>query len=314
MANARPCASLIKALQDPARYDHPVTATHLIETHISWIVLTGPYAYKIKKPVDLGFLDFSSLDKRRFYCEEELRLNRRFAPQLYLGVVRITGTPDAPVLNGPGDAIEYAVKMVQFPQEAQLDRIIARNALKARHIDWLAQRLAEIHAAAAVCAPDRPYGTPQAVFQPVDENFRQIGALLMMKDMGGRPIRKYSGPAFLLQVAKDIQDDDLSVFLCPDEPVDAHPTRPEIGTAESVKLYRTIKPDRVEDWSLYTSYAGANWGEFPRDAASRDSRVWACCPHHDGVVVLWDSSKVTFIDGEDLERGGAAEARQRRKL
>ena len=183
MANAQPHASLIKALQDPARYDHPVTAIHVIETHISWIVLTGPYAYKIKKPVDLGFLDFSTLDKRRFYCEEELRLNRRFAPQLYLEVVRITGTPGAPVLNGPGNAIEYAVKMVQFPQEAQLDRVVARNALKARHVDWLAQRLAEIHAAATVCAPDRPYGTPEAVFRPVGENFRQIGARLAARDL-----------------------------------------------------------------------------------------------------------------------------------
>lgn len=187
MANAEPGASLIKALQDPARYDHPVTTIHVIETHISWIVLTGQYAYKIKKPINLGFLDFSTLDKRRFYCEEEVRLNRRFAPQLYLGVVRITGTPGTPVLDGPGDAIEYAVKMVQFPQEAQLDRIVARNALKARHVDWLAQRLAETHTAATVCAPDRPRGTPEAVFRPVRENFLQIGPHLSARDLPQAP-------------------------------------------------------------------------------------------------------------------------------
>ena len=74
--------SLIEALQNPAIYDHPVQGFRVVETHISWVLLTGHYAYKIKKPVNLGFLDFSTLDKRRHYCEEELRLNRRLCPDL----------------------------------------------------------------------------------------------------------------------------------------------------------------------------------------------------------------------------------------
>jgi hypothetical protein len=82
-------AELVAALRDPARYPHPAEAVELIETHISWVFLAGEYAYKVKKPVNLGFLDFSTLQARRFYCEEELRLNRRTAPELYLGVVPI---------------------------------------------------------------------------------------------------------------------------------------------------------------------------------------------------------------------------------
>src|SRR5215475_5083653 len=107
---------LIQGLTDPAVYAHPTTAITVLQTHISWIVLTGPYAYKIKKPVNLGFVDFSILAKRLFFCQEELRLNRRLAPQLYLDVVAISGMPERPRLHSQGTAIEYAVKMVQFAQ------------------------------------------------------------------------------------------------------------------------------------------------------------------------------------------------------
>lgn len=167
---------LIAALHEPQRYDHPVERVTLVETHISWVLLTGRYAYKIKKPVDLGFLDFSTLDKRRHFCEEELRLNRRLAPEIYLAVVPITGTPENPRFGGPGVPIEYAVQMREFPQEAQLDRVLARGALKPEHIDDLAARLADFHQHAAVAGPDSPFGTPERVWQPVHENFEQIRA------------------------------------------------------------------------------------------------------------------------------------------
>lgn len=167
---------LIHALQDPALYDHPVQNFRVVETHISWVLLTGPYAYKIKKPVDLGFLDFSTLDKRRFYCAEELRLNRRLAPQLYLEVTAITGTPGKPQLGGTGPAVEYAVKMVQFPQDAQLDRVLARGALHNGHIDSLAGTVAAFHARAAIAPAASPFGRPARVHEPVMENFTQIEA------------------------------------------------------------------------------------------------------------------------------------------
>lgn len=170
--------TLIRSLQNPLLYDHEVRALQLIETHISWVILTGPYAYKIKKPVDLGFLDFSTLAKRRFYCEEEVRLNRRLAPELYLGVVTITGTPDAPVLNGKGAPLEYAVKMAQFPQEAQLDRVLARGELTAQQIDELAHIVAAFHARTEVAAPDSPWGDPMSVQALVRANFDRVAGTL----------------------------------------------------------------------------------------------------------------------------------------
>jgi uncharacterized protein len=96
---------LIRALGNPARYPHPADSVECIETHISWVLLAGEYAYKLKKPLDLGFLDFSTLERRRFFCEEELRINRRLAPHLYQAVVAFCGDPDAPVFDGRGRAI-----------------------------------------------------------------------------------------------------------------------------------------------------------------------------------------------------------------
>ncbi|MDH5184786.1 MAG: hypothetical protein OEX12_12965, partial [Gammaproteobacteria bacterium] len=123
MDNSACCQTLIQALLKPDAYDHPVDQPQLIETHISWVILTGDYAYKIKKPVNLGFLDFSSLEKRKHLCEEEVRLNRRLAPGIYLDVVAITCSAEQPRISGVGEVIEYAVKMRQFPQSAQLDRM-----------------------------------------------------------------------------------------------------------------------------------------------------------------------------------------------
>src|ERR1700675_5012932 len=101
---------LIAALRAPGWYPHPVDNVRHIETHISHVLLTGRYAYKIKKPVNLGFLDFSTLRNRKFCCEEEVRLNRRLAPTLYLEVVPIGGTPRSPVVGAVSGVIEYAVK------------------------------------------------------------------------------------------------------------------------------------------------------------------------------------------------------------
>ena len=107
---------LITSLLKPEVYPHPVESLELIETHISWVILTGAYAYKIKKSLKLNFLDFSTLRQRQYYCEEELRLNRRLAPQLYIEVVPICGSAMSPEIGGEGRAIEYALKMHQFLQ------------------------------------------------------------------------------------------------------------------------------------------------------------------------------------------------------
>ena len=135
----------------------------LVETHISWVLLDGVHAWKIKKPVQLSFLDARALATRRRLCQEELRLNRRLAPSLYLDVAAIHGTPDAPRLDGGGPVIEYALRMRQFPAGALLSEQLAAGTLLPAHLDRLARRLADFHAAAAVAAADTPYGTPEGI-------------------------------------------------------------------------------------------------------------------------------------------------------
>ena len=148
----------------------------LVETHISWVLLAGDTAWKIKKPLRLGFLDFSSLAQRKRDCDEELRLNRRFAPEMYLDVVPICGTPEAPRLPaGEGEdaddaadsvtdvPIEYALRMKRFPPRALFGERLADGRLTAADIDSLAARLAQLHEQAEVAAPDSAWGRPEDV-------------------------------------------------------------------------------------------------------------------------------------------------------
>lgn len=135
----------------------------IIETHISLVLLHGELAFKFKKPVDLGFADFSTLERRHRFCDEELRLNRRLAPELYLDVVPITGTVQAPRLGGEGAAIEYCVRMRRFPQERLLDRQLAAGQLEAGQLEDFAASLAAFHQRAAVAGPHDDHGTAARV-------------------------------------------------------------------------------------------------------------------------------------------------------
>ena len=125
-------------------FGHATTAIDVIETHISWVLLTGEYAYKIKKPVDLGFLDFSDLDARHHYCLQELELNRRFTPELYLEVVPIGGTAGKPVI-GTLPALEWAVRIRQFPADARLDRKIQHGCISSDAMQAFGESLAWLH-------------------------------------------------------------------------------------------------------------------------------------------------------------------------
>lgn len=165
---------LIQALTQRSVYAHPTTEITVLQTHISWVVLTGLYAYKIKKPVNLGFVDFSTLAKRHFFCQEELRLNRRLAPHLYLEVVTIFGTPERPCLHPEGSPIEYAVKMRQFPQEQLLSHLLAAGKLQASHIDQLVHEMSAFHARIATADAASLFGTPEAVYHPVHDNFQHL--------------------------------------------------------------------------------------------------------------------------------------------
>ena len=134
------------SLRDARCYPHAVAKIELCETHISWVLLTGEYAYKIKKPVKLSFLDFSTLAARKHFCEEELRLNRRFAPELYLGVVPITGDAQSPTIGGRGPVLDYAVKLKQFRRENELENLVAANQISLEQIIRFGESLAAVHA------------------------------------------------------------------------------------------------------------------------------------------------------------------------
>jgi len=170
-----PHNSLISSLLSPTAYPHAVDEVSLVETHISWVLLAGEYAYKIKKPVDLGFVDFSTLEKRRSYCEKEIELNGRLAPDLYLGVVTITrDTNDRLRIEGKEEPIEYAVKMRRFSQDTLLSHLIEQDELTPRHIDSLARKVAQFHATTDVAAAETDFGAADAIWKPVAENFRHI--------------------------------------------------------------------------------------------------------------------------------------------
>lgn len=171
--------TLIRALISPACYDHAVGKVQLIETHISWVLLTGKYAYKLKKPLNLGFLNFSTLEQRQQACADEVRLNCRLAAETYIDVVAITGSTDAPRIDGQGKIIEYAVKMRQFPFDSTLDSIDDRGKLATEQIDQLAERLAHFHLTeCARASVDSPWGEPDAIAQSVVENFQLLDGLL----------------------------------------------------------------------------------------------------------------------------------------
>lgn len=173
--------SLIAALQNPALYPHPVEGFQVIETHISWVLLTGPYAYKIKKPVNFGFLDFTTLPARAHFCGEELRLNQRLTNDLYLDVLPITGSVEAPQWGGDGEVIEYALKMRQFPQSQLLSTLQANSELTTSHIDEMAKLIAEFHINAPHVPLEHSQGTPESVMAPVLQNFEQIRPLISDK-------------------------------------------------------------------------------------------------------------------------------------
>lgn len=168
---------LVAALLDPAAYDHPVAEVQLIETHISWIFLTGVYAYKVKKPVDLGFVNFSTPALRRDSCQEELRLNRRLAPDLYLAVRNLHGPRERAHFGAGGPVIEAAVQMRQFAQQDLLPLALARGAIAAGAIERLADDLARFHALAARASADAPWGSFEALLEPALANLRTLAQL-----------------------------------------------------------------------------------------------------------------------------------------
>jgi Uncharacterized protein conserved in bacteria len=164
----------LQALLRPDCYDYPVSDVNLIQTHISSVLLAGEYVYKFKKPVNFGFLDFSSLEQRRACCEQEILLNRRLCPEIYLGLMTVTAEPDGTfALNGAGPVVEYGVKMVRMPEERMMVRLIRTGQLHSGHIDAIVAVLADFYQRADNGPEIARFGTAAAVVVNVLENYDQ---------------------------------------------------------------------------------------------------------------------------------------------
>ncbi|HMF19513.1 MAG TPA: AAA family ATPase [Gemmataceae bacterium] len=164
---------LIQALSAPAAYPYPVQEIDLRQTHISVVFLAGNFAYKIKKPVELGFLDFSTLQKRRHFCNEEVRLNRRLAPSVYQGVVPVAWQGSKVVLEGQGEVIEWAVKMERLPESATLQNRLARREAYPEVVEALGRKVAWFHAHAESGKHISRFGRFESIARNARENFDQ---------------------------------------------------------------------------------------------------------------------------------------------
>lgn len=178
--------SFVDSLKQPAAYPHGAGEIILRQTHISYVFLAGPYAYKIKKPVDFGFLNFTTLAKRKYYCEEELRLNRRLCPDIYLDVVPIKWTGRGYVVGGKfGEPVEFAVKMARMPEERMMNNLIAAGNLPPAMIARIVDVLVPFYQAADAGPEISKAGSPAAVGENFRENFRQTERFI-----GGPALRK----------------------------------------------------------------------------------------------------------------------------
>lgn len=165
---------LIAALLNPRIYPDAASHVDLIQTHISYVFLTDSHAYKIKKPLNLGFLDFSTLKKRHHFLEQELVLNRRLAPEMYLAVLPLVVRQGELQVGGEGRAIEYALQMVRLPQDQMMDEIADRRELTAAMLDNIVARLVPFYQAAATGARINKFGDLAVIRYNHEENFSQI--------------------------------------------------------------------------------------------------------------------------------------------
>jgi aminoglycoside phosphotransferase family enzyme len=165
--------ALVQALLKPETYAHHPQKVELVQTQMSFLFLTGDYVYKVKKPVDLGYLDYTSLEKRRFFCQQEIELNRRLCPDTYLEVVPIVNRRGQIHLDGEGDIIEYAVKMKQLPADRMMDKLLPQDLVTGEMVTRVAEKLAAFHHKAVTSPEISAYGKPEAIKINIDENFAQ---------------------------------------------------------------------------------------------------------------------------------------------
>lgn len=176
---------LLQRLSESTGFPHPAPSVDRVETHISTLLLVGDHAYKFKKPLDLGFLDFSTLERRRHFCAVELEINQALAAPVYLDIATVRGRPEAPYIDGSSDpgerdaagqdpVLEYAVHMRRFDRDRQLDNLLASGGLPVTAMNALAMKVARFHETTDRAPPDSPYGTPERILAPMLANFEAL--------------------------------------------------------------------------------------------------------------------------------------------
>jgi aminoglycoside phosphotransferase family enzyme len=174
-----------EALMKPEAYDEDPSSIELVQTHISFVFLTRKFVYKVKKAVDFGFLDFTTLEKRRFFCEKELELNRRLCGDMYLEVVPINRS-NIIRIKGEGETVEYAVKMKRMPQERMMSRLLEESKVDNRLVDRIAKVIADFHSKAETNRRISKFGSLAIIETNWKENFEQteefVGKTISMKD------------------------------------------------------------------------------------------------------------------------------------
>lgn len=230
--------SVLKSLLKAEAYSEPTTRVEMVQTHVSWIFLTDSHAYKIKKPVDFGFLNFSTIDRRRFYCNEEVKYNRRLCPDIYEGVVELRQTNDGASFIGTGPVIDFAVKMKRLPADRMLDRLVIKGLVSDDQIRHVAEVIADFHRRAPTSPDIASHGTLERILYNWNENFEQMtpfarftlparerdylkgwveefiatNAALFNERLSNGFIRECDGDIHLENIC--VQDDSVCIFDC----------------------------------------------------------------------------------------------------
>jgi len=164
---------IVKALSLPSAFPEPAVKVDILQTHVSFVFIAGDFVYKIKKPVNMGFLDFTTLEKRKYYCEQEVKLNRRLSPDIYLGVLQITAEDGLFRLGGTGSTVEYAVKMKRLPQDRMMDILLPQHKITAAMIEAVAALVADFHRRAETGKIIAECGSLDTIRFNWEENFSQ---------------------------------------------------------------------------------------------------------------------------------------------
>lgn len=179
-------STLLRFMLNPDSYPIKPEKVQMLQTHISYLFTAGKYVYKVKKPVNFGFLNYSTLKKRRFYCEQEVKLNSRLSPEIYLGISQINSDKGVFSLDGKGEVKEYAVKMKNLPQDRMMNRMIANKMVNKAVIREIADKLVKFHRYAEVNNEICKYGDIKIIFKNINENFlqteRYIGTNISIKE------------------------------------------------------------------------------------------------------------------------------------